>query len=282
MSEPSVLPVQRFSPAPGIWIDRTEKSVSITGEMELFGPEATSARAQSVQDTINNTWTQTFPDGYVVKCNVTVRHRGPGVKARDVTQIEADKMSGPSNVNRGWTSLGSRRMELNANEADAFTWTAAHEFGHILGLDDRYSESIMSKIKGSFGRQRSTTVNPGYEGNLMAVDKGTIASKNVRDLAAENEPSRWWINDDDQVRDWVNSHPLSDITALSTASKLKMIHTLMGGWISDSDLQAIKRIASSVTDANEADRLRKGVDMTDFSSIGQRTEARVAFAKMPQ
>src|SRR5688572_8471150 len=56
MSEPSVLPVQRFSPAPGIWIDRTEKSITITGEMELFGPEATSARAQSVQDSINNTW----------------------------------------------------------------------------------------------------------------------------------------------------------------------------------------------------------------------------------
>src|SRR5689334_18358487 len=160
MSEPSVLPVQRFSPAPAIWIDRTEKSVAITGEMELFGPEATSARAQSVQDSINKTWTQTFADGYVITCNVTVRHRGPGVKKRDVTQIEADKMSGPSNVNEGFLSLGKRRMELNANEADAFTWTPAHEFGHILGLDDRYSESIMSTIKGQFGGQRKTTVKP--------------------------------------------------------------------------------------------------------------------------
>jgi hypothetical protein len=282
MSEPSVLPVQRYSPAPAIWVDRTDKSITITGEMELFGPEATSARAQSIQDSINNTWTQTFTDGYVVKCNITVRHRGPGVKAKDVTQIETDKMSGPSNVNRGWTSLGSRRMELNANESNAYTWTPAHEFGHILGMDDRYSESIMSRIKGQFGGQRTNTVHDGYAGNLMAVDNGKIESKNVRDLAVENEPSRWWINDDDQVRDWVNAHPLSDITKLSGDSKLRMIHTLMGGWISDSDLQAIKRIAASVTDAIEADRLRKGVDMTDFWSIGQRTAARVAFAKMPQ
>ncbi|MGL4550168.1 MAG: hypothetical protein ACRC33_03185 [Gemmataceae bacterium] len=281
MSDSSVLPVQRFSPAPAIWIDRTEKSVSITGTMELFGPEATSARAQSVQDSINKTWTQTFTDGYVVKCSVTVRHRGPGVKAADVTQVEADKISGPSNVSRGWTGLGSRRMTLNANEADAFTWTPAHEFGHILGLDDRYSESIVSSIKGTFGGTRTAAVHAGYEGNLMAVDGGTIGSKNVRDLAAENEPSRWWINDDDQVRDWVNAHPLSDVTALSTASKLRAIHTLMGGWISDSDLQAIKRIAASVTDAIEADALRKGVDMTDFFSVGQRTAARAAFNKMP-
>jgi hypothetical protein len=40
-----VLPVGRFSPAPGIFVDRTEKSVVITGAMELYGPEASAARA---------------------------------------------------------------------------------------------------------------------------------------------------------------------------------------------------------------------------------------------
>jgi hypothetical protein len=95
-------------------------------------------------------------------------------------------MSGPSHVSPG---LRGRTMTLNANEPDAFSWTPAHEFGHILGMQDRYSETIMSRIKGSFGGARSNTVHTGYQGNLMAETGGGLASKNVADLASENAPS---------------------------------------------------------------------------------------------
>jgi hypothetical protein len=54
-------------------------------------------------------------------------------------------MLGPSDVVTVLT--GRRKMTLNATESDAFTWTPAHEFGHVLGLQDRCSESIMSKIR---------------------------------------------------------------------------------------------------------------------------------------
>jgi hypothetical protein len=280
MSEASdVLPVQRFSPAPGIWIDRTEKSVAVTGAMELYGDEANAARALSIEHSINATWTQTFPDGYAITCNITVRYRGPGSSAGNATQIEAKQTSGPSHV-RDVPGL-DRCMTLNASEPDAFTWTPTHEFGHILGLKDRYSESIMSKIVGSFGGTRSNTVHPGYQGNLMAVDQGKLESKNVADLATENEPSPWWLNDDDQVRAWVNAHSTGDIGRLSTASKLKAIKTLMGGWISDDDVDAMGKICSSVTTKAEADAIRNGVDLLDFTSLGQRTRMRVFFAKMP-
>ncbi len=281
MSEPSVLPVQRHYPAPGIIVDRSEKSVTITGSMEMFGPEATSARAESVQKWINTTWTGSFPDGYTSRCTITVRHRGPGTPAGAVAQIEADKISGPSNVSTGSTRFGSRRMQLNANESDAFAWTAAHEFGHMIGLDDRYSESAESRKSGAKGGPRTNTIQPGYEGNLMGAHDGTIASKNLKDLATENEPSRYWINDDDQVRDWVNSHPLAEVTALSTTSKLQAIRTLMGGWISDSDVEAIKRICQSVTAKEEAVAIRNGINLSDFNSNGQKNAVRVAFAKMP-
>lgn len=49
----SPLPVAWFSPNPGITVSRTEKVTSIHGTMELYGPEATPARATSVQTTIN-------------------------------------------------------------------------------------------------------------------------------------------------------------------------------------------------------------------------------------
>jgi Domain of unknown function (DUF4157) len=272
-----VLPVARFSPAPGIVVDRTERSVSISGAMELYGAEATPARAASIQSSINTTWTRTFPDGYSVTCNITVTHRGPGSSAGTATQIEAARISGPSHV----SSLGTRSMTLNANESDAFTWTPAHEFGHIIGLDDRYSESIMSSIGGMFGGTRTATVVPGYAGNVMAQTGGVLESKNVRDIAEENEPSPYWINDDDQVRDWVNAHSLSDVGRLSTPNKLRAIRTLMGGWISDEDVAAIVRICRSVTTRTEADAIRGAVDVLQMSSIGQRTTVRVAFAGMP-
>lgn len=273
-----VLPVARFSPAPGIVVDRTDRSVSIAGAMELYGPEADAARAASVQNAINTTWTHTFPDGYSVTCNVTVTYRGPGSSAGSATQIEAARTAGPSHVSG---SAGSRAMTLNANESDAFTWTPAHEFGHIVGLDDRYSESIMSSLRGLVGGRRESTVQPGYEGNLMAETSGTLESKNVRDLAVENEPSPYWINDDDQVRDWVTAHSLTDVGGLSTANKLRAIHTLMGGWISDADVDAIVAICRSVTTRTEADAIRAGVDLLTMTSIGQRTTVRIAFAQMP-
>ena len=275
-----VLPVGRFCPAPGIFVDRTLNSVNITGSMELYGPEATAARAQSVEHSINDTWTHSFPDGYSVSCRVFVRYRnGDSKAAANATQIEAIKTDGPSHV----TDMPGfdRTMTLNANEGDAFSWTPAHEFGHIIGLKDRYSEGIMSSVKGQFGGTRSATADPNYRTNLMAVVGGALEKQNVADLASENAPSPYWINDDDQVRDWINAHSTIEIGMLSTTNKLKMIHTLMGGWISDEDVDAMGRICGSVTTVAEAQTIQKGVDLLDFTSIGQRTRMRGFFSRMP-
>jgi hypothetical protein len=276
MAEPSVSPVGRFSPAPGIFVDRTMNDISIVGTMEMFGPEATPARAASVQHTINTTWTQSFPDGYSISCQVTVNYRPPGKAASNVAQIEAIKMAGPSNV-----AGSDHDMTLNANESLAFAWTAAHEFGHVIGLQDRYSESIMSSLRGRFGGTRQNTVDPRYTGNLMSTHQGILESKNIRDVAVENQPSEWWFNDDDQIRDWVNHHPLRDITAMSGTSKLRMIKTLMGGWVSEADVAAIVRICSSVEKHAEAETIRAGVPTTDLENFGQRTRVRIALAQMP-
>ena len=250
--------------------------------MEMFGPEATSARATSVQDAINTTWTKSFGDGHEVSCNVSVTVRGASTPAAAVVQIEADKMSGPSNVNTGWHGFGDRRMQLNANEANAFGWTAAHEFGHILGLDDRYHESLTSKVAGSFGGKRTTTANAGYEGNLMAEGGGTMAKKNVADLASENEPSPWWINDDDQVRE-LGERPLAD-------GHRQAVGREQGEGAEDAHGRVDLRLRHAGVQAHlrechlgrAREGIRDGIDLLAFGSIGQRTQARVAFTKMPE
>jgi hypothetical protein len=273
----NTLPVGRFFPAKGLVVDRTENSISISGNMELYGDEATPERAAIIQNAIVTTWTKTFPDGYSSKCNVRVTYRGPGTNEGPAAQIEACKMSGPSNVKM----YSGRKMTLNADSPDVFTWVAAHEFGHVIGLEDKYSESIWSSIKGSFGGDRKCVVYAGYDGNLMAVHKGAIGSQNLKDVAAENAPSPYWINDDDQIRDWVNARTAIEIGQLPTVHKLKAIKVLMSGWISDDDVAAMAKICGSVTTKAESQTIQSGINLLDFTSIGQRTQMRVIYTKMP-
>lgn len=138
----------------------------------------------------------------------------------------------------------------------------------------------MSSLRGLFGGIRITASDPGYEHNLLAVHGGVIESKNVSDMAEENAPSPYWLNDDDQVRDWVNAHSTVEIGMLATPYKLKMIQTLMSGWVSD-DLNAIIRVCGSVSSKAEADTIRKTINPVDLTSLGQRTRLRIAFDTMP-
>lgn len=274
------LPIGRFSPAPGIWVDRTDRSIRITGTMETYGAEANIARTRTIQQSINSTWTSRFPDGYSIACNVTVTYRGTGASASsNKAQIEILNMAGPSNVSN--LPFNGNKMTLNATSQDVFTWVVAHEFGHVIGLDDRYSESIFSSIGGRFGCTRTNTVHPGYAGNMMAVHNGTLSSQNVADIASENDPSPYWINDDDHVRNWVRSHPTADITSLSTAHKLAAIRVLMSGWISSDDMGAIRKICQSVRDRNQANLIRNRIDLLTFTSLGQRMEMRIILTQMP-
>jgi hypothetical protein len=172
-------------------------------------------------------------------------------------------------------------MQLNANEPDCFTWTPGHEFGHVIGLDDRYVESIMSQIRGSWGGTRVTSPKPGYARNLMAVSHGRLEQQNVVDVAAENEPSALWTGDDDEVRAWVTAHSLAEIGGLSAADKLRAIWVLQRGWISDDDMEAMGRICKSVTTRDQAEAIRAGVNLLIFGDLGQRTTMRVFLANMP-
>jgi hypothetical protein len=86
-------PVGRFSPSPGITVDRTGTSVLIFGQMELSGPEATAGRAVSIENSINSNWTRTFKDGFEITCKIRVAYRARGSSAGAATQITADKRS---------------------------------------------------------------------------------------------------------------------------------------------------------------------------------------------
>jgi hypothetical protein len=273
----AVLPFARYSPSAGVTVDRTGNRVTIAGTIELSGESASPARARSMEKAINDAWTHDFGAAGSVTCDITVCYRPPGSRETGVTQVYAGWMLGPSET----ANYGRHDVYLNSDEADAFTWTAAHEFGHVVGLKDRYIESLFSRVRGEFGGTRAADVEPGYEHNLMGEQDGALGAQNVSDIASESEPSPLWIHDDDQVRDWVSAHTLAEIGGLSVHDKLTAIATLQGGWISDDDLEAMRRVCASVTSHDEGQALRSGVDLVRYTDIGQRTQMRVYLAEMP-
>ena len=116
----------------------------------------------------------------------------------------------------------------------------------------------------------------------MASPGGTLDARNVVDIGVQKEQSKLaFIQDDDQVADWVSAHTTADIANLSTADKLRALQTLQGGFISAQDLAAIGRICRSVSSHSEAEAIRDGVDLSQFVDLGQRTQMRVFLAQMP-
>lgn len=164
---------------PGITMRWKGKKVTINANLEIYGPNGSATNATAIESDIRSHWNKKFADGYEIKTNISVQARATGASAAaNKTLIWVGPMTGPSNVKRGWV-VGARYMSLDKND---LVWVPAHEFGHLLGLADRYSESIFSKIKGKLGYKRVNTVQPGWAGNIMAVHGGTLESKNVKNL----------------------------------------------------------------------------------------------------
>jgi hypothetical protein len=270
-------PVRQYQPTPGIVVDVAEKSITIAGRAELWGANANEANAQIAQATLQRMWSITFPDGYSTQCTVTVSYRPATRAALLALQIEYKAMVEPSNADIGGPGKTSR-IELDSKRTDALTWVVGHEFGHVLGMKDRYQEGSWSSFKSKFGGERTTTIDDGYAGHVMGETAGVVSSKTVQDLGNETKPD--WLDEDDQVVAWVNSHTMGDIRALSTANKAAAIKALMEGWISDADMAAIEKIIAASSSPTEARALRATIDPSDFSSLGQRTRMRVAFSKV--
>lgn len=165
---------------PGISLSWRGNSVRITAQLEVYGPEASENVAQQIEDTIDNYWNESFDDGYAVNTDVDVSYREESDdEDSNRTQIYVTDLRGPSNVRRRWL-VGSRYMRYDI-DAD-INWTPAHEFGHLIGLSDRYSESVISKISGRMGGERTNEVETGWENNIMAVHGGDLERRNIEDL----------------------------------------------------------------------------------------------------
>jgi LysM repeat protein len=263
-------------------IDRLDKEVRISGSMEAEGDGATPGNVAMAEATINRYWNQSFPDGRRVICNVSVLRRSAG-SSSSKAKIDISTDSGVAHVNALTSNMSLYLVDDRGNPTNALTWAVAHEFGHVLGLDDKYHESFFSKVMATIGKDslRKNTLEPGYQGNLMAQNSGRLESKNIEDLDKETAPS--FHEDDDRIRFWVARHSQADIAALNAATKINMINLLLNGWISQEDMDAIDRICKSVSTHEEGDAVSREAAkrLPDMADLGQRTRMRVILSQLP-
>ena len=113
-------------------------------------------------------------------------------------------------------------------------------------------------------------------GALVGVPAG-MAGEAIADVAYDEATI-----DDNEIRAWVQSHELPEIERLPAVEKLRLIFSLMRGWIGGGDAAAIQRILASVGTAAEMARLRRVIEphITEMTDIGQRTQVRVALARL--
>jgi hypothetical protein len=276
------LPVRRFNPAPGISIDVTENVVIITGECEVWGPAADADVARRMTESINRAWTRHLPYGYDIQTTVAVYYRSDSdTENTGRLQIYFGSTWTGSNAHKG-NGWKTARIKLNNKDNNAISQVLPHEFGHTLGLADRYDEAYWSKISSALGGPRGETpAHKEYENEMMGGMK-RVQRKTIDNLRAETEPSASWISDDDEVRDWLKAHSNADIAALTPQIKLTVLRVLMSGWISDADVDAMVLVTKNVTSPSEAKLLRGGIDPMEMKGVGQRTRFRIALDAMPK
>lgn len=114
-------------------------------------------------------------------------------------------------------------------------------------------------------------------GALVGIPAG-MAGEAIANVAYEEATI-----DDDEIRAWVASHDDPTIGALTVEEKLRMIFSLMKGWISDDDVNAMVRILKSVGTVAEMNRVRRILEpmvASEMTSIGQRTQVRLALSRL--
>jgi hypothetical protein len=84
-----------------------------------------------------------------------------------------------------------------------------------------------------------------------------------------------FFNDDNQIRAWVATHGLAIIGRQPVNEKIRMIHTLLNGWVSDEDLVAIRRLCRSNPGDMAAIRTAIAPRIRELTDLGQRTQLRL-------
>ncbi len=152
--------------------------MEVSVKIYIYGDGASSEQADRIQSTINNEWNkgdgyQTYHDDesgqdYGIKFNVSVELYNED-NPTDVPSIIPDEYNPFSTSN--YIELTNEKMRSFVTGGDEGKWYTgdndllfSHEFAHLIGLKDRYTDQVID------GTKRSVP-NSGYEDNIMGSHK---------------------------------------------------------------------------------------------------------------
>jgi RHS repeat-associated protein len=167
-----------------ITINWEKGTISVNANIYLYGDGATKQVAQAYKDCIMNSWgalnEYEYKDKtFTVTWNINVELAKNGEPmvfdgVNNYIECKKDIAFSTTEMNKGtWRSRNSNGGLLTS-EGDN---PAIHEFGHILGLRDRYiTRSEAKRTNLSY-----KTIFEGWEGNVMAepAGKGVVETKNL-------------------------------------------------------------------------------------------------------
>ena len=168
-----------------ITINKDKKTITIKANIIIMGKYANDDTRKAYENSIMNTWgaiKEYKYEGDTYKLNWDIEVRIKSGKENKVF----DGINNYITTYRGKNSLKQVNSYMNAfgNEGewradfDVYGNPAAHEFGHILGLRDRY---VTKRQKMQYGDKYYGRKYLGWEGNIMAEEagKGKVTNKNM-------------------------------------------------------------------------------------------------------
>lgn len=163
--------------ARGIWLSWTGNCIVIRANLEISGASATREMANRIKQTIEGFWNASFDNGYSVSCRVDLLFRTlpHGDHRRNQIYVTLDRRNWRV-TDVHWEDFYNSFMNYCINDETTIQFAPAHEFGHMLGLRDRYVEG--QRIAG----RRTSTVVAGWETNMMATQTGRLERRNLEEL----------------------------------------------------------------------------------------------------
>ncbi len=213
-------------------IDYANKAITVETRLYIYGDGATSTIAQKYEDDImdgwskdrnGNDWKYTDDNGdtWTVEFDVSVdvsNNPLPGIifdQSGNYINVPKDNEE-TSNVFMGrtgtWRDSGRNGRTLDQDNP------AAHEYGHILGLNDRYMDNPSGT--GSVPRPNTTTEN--YTKNVMALSA-------TNSQAHADQYNIDAISSKILSRDQEDLNPNNGTTFYNTGSTVDAEETSLGG-----------------------------------------------------
>jgi hypothetical protein len=183
-----------------ITINWEKGTISVNANIYLYGDGATKQVAQAYKDCIMNSWgalnEYEYKDKtFTVTWNINVELAKNGEPmvfdgVNNYIECKKDIDISTTEMNKGTWRSRSSSGGLLTSEGDN---PAIHEFGHIVGLRDRYV-TIKQAIKSGWAYG---TILEGWEGNVMAepAGKGVVEPVNLDILFSPLVELHKWMMD---------------------------------------------------------------------------------------